>query len=356
MLRRQHAEFYLSLSEAAQKQFSSTEQSLWLDRLEGDHDNLRATLEWSRKQASSAEISLRLATSLALFWEDRGYFTEARQRLAAALSGPGTSEFPFLRAEVLGVASVTAFHTGDYAAMAPLNEERLEIYTRLGDKRGMSSTLTQLSRVATATGDYATSRSLLEQTLAIRKEIGTKTGISHTLGELGELARCEGDYAMARSYYEESLALIREAGELIHVAWDLLNLGYVAHHEEDYEEATRHFTESLAVFQQLGELRGIANCLYGFAGVAGSQGLAQRAAQLFGSAQTILNSTGGVLAPADQMEYQQNLAVSKSNIDLSAWQTFWSIGEAMPIEEAIAYALGVGWQSRVKRPKTKDGL
>src|SRR5262249_41639199 len=149
---------------------------------------LRAALEWSRAQASSAEISLRLAASLALFWEDRGNFTEAKQRLAAALSGPGAAEFTHLRAEVLGVASVTAFHLGDYASMAPLNHERLEIYTRLEDKRGMASTLTQLSRVAVTTGDYATAHSLLEQTLALRKEAGHKVGISHALGEMGELA------------------------------------------------------------------------------------------------------------------------------------------------------------------------
>jgi predicted ATPase len=341
-IRREHAEYYLSLSEAAQQHISGAEQALWLDRLERDHDNLRAALEWSRSQASSAEISLRLAASLALFWEDRGNFTEARQRLAAALSGPGASEPTHLRAEVLGVASVTAFHLGDYTAMAPLNQERLEIYTRLEDKRGMASALTHISRVATATRDYATAHSLLEQTLALRKEIGLKTGISHALGEMGELARCEGDYAMARAYYEESLAFARESGEKRYIAWPILNLGYVAHHEGDYEQATRLFNEDLVLFQQIGEPRGIANCLFGLAGTAGSQGLAQRAAQLFGSAQAILNSTGIVLEPADQMEYEQNLAASKRKLDPAEWQTFWSKGEAMPVEEAIAYALEGG--------------
>src|SRR5262249_38659627 len=159
----------------------STEQSLWLDRLARDHDNLRAVLDWSRKQASSAEISLRLATSLALFWEYRGYFTEARQRLAAALSGPGASDLAYLRSEVLGAASVTAYHQGDYTAMPPLDKERLDIYTRAENKRGMASALTQLSRAAVAVGDYTSGHSLLEQTLAVRREIGLKTGISHAL-------------------------------------------------------------------------------------------------------------------------------------------------------------------------------
>ncbi|HET9493427.1 MAG TPA: tetratricopeptide repeat protein [Chloroflexia bacterium] len=342
VVRRRHAEHYLSLSEAAHKQFSGAEQSLWLDRLERDHDNLHAALEWSRQQASSAEISLRLAASLGLFWEFRGNFTEARQRLAAALSGPGASELTLLRAEVLGVASVTAYHQGDYSFMQPLDKERLEIYKRVEDKRGMASALTQLARAAVALGDYASAHSLLEQTLALRRDIGIKSGISHALGEMGALARCEGDYAMARSHYEESLAHAREAGEKIHMAWQFLNLGHVAHHERDYKQATRLFAESLGLFQQVGEPRGIANCLYGLAGVAGSQGLAQRAGQLFGSAEAILNSTGSSLEPADQMEYEQYVAASKSKLAPATWQTLWSRGAAMPIEEAIAYALEVG--------------
>jgi non-specific serine/threonine protein kinase len=342
VIRRQHAEHYLSLSEAAKKHFSGAEQSLWLDRLQRDHDNLRAALEWSCAQASSADISLRLASSLGLFWEFRGNFTEARQRLAAALDGPGASELAHLRAEVLGVASVTAFHQGDYTSMPPLDKERLEIYTRTGDKRGMASALTQLARAAVALGDYTSAHSLLEQTLALRREIGIKSGISHALAEMGAVARCEGDYAMARSHYEESLALARESGEKLHIAWQLLNLGHVAHHERNHKQATKLFAEGLMLFQQVGELRGIANCLYGLAGAAGSQGLAQRAAQLFGSAEAILDSTGSGLEPADQMEYQHNLAVSKSKLELLAWQTFWSRGEAMPMEEAIAYAIEGG--------------
>jgi tetratricopeptide (TPR) repeat protein len=320
-------------------QFSGAEQSLWLDRLERDHDNLRAALEWSRAHASSADISLRLVASLGLFWEFRGNFTEARQRLAAALSGPGASERAHLRAEVLGVASVMAFHQGDYTSMPLLDKERLELYTRAGDNRGMASALTQLARAAVAEGDYTSAHSLLEQTLAVRREIGIKSGISHALAEMGALARCEGDYELARSHYAESLAFARESGEKLHIAWQLLNLGHVAHHERDYKQATRLLSEGLVLFQQIREPRGIANCLYGLAGVAGSQGLVQRAAQLFGSAKAILNSTGSGLEPADQMEYQHNLAVSKSKLDPSAWQAFWSRGEAMPMDEAIAFAL-----------------
>jgi predicted ATPase/transcriptional regulator with XRE-family HTH domain len=343
-IRRQHAEYYLSLSEVARRQFSGAEQSLWLDRLEREHDNLRAALEWSRSQASSAELSLRLAASLGLFWEYRGTFTEARQRLAAALSGPGAGapELMHLRAEVLGVASVTAFHQGDYTSIPPLDNERLELYTRAGDKPGMASALTQLARAAVAQGNYASAHSLLEQTLAVRREIGTKSGISHAFGEMGALARCEGDYAMARSYYEQSLALAKESNQTLHIAWEFVNLGHVAHYEGDCEQAKRLFDEGLVLFRQIGEPRGIANCLFGLAGVAGSQGLPQRAAQLFGSAETILGSTGSELEPADQMEYLRNLAASKSQIDPAEWQSFWSRGEAMPVEEAIAYALGGG--------------
>jgi hypothetical protein len=147
---------------------------------------------------------------------------------------------------------------------------------------------------------------------------------------------------MARSYYEESLAYARESGDKRYIAWQVFNLGQVALHEGEYERAAGLYIEDLVLFQEIRELRGIAYCLSGLAGVAGSQGLAQRAAQLFGSAEPILKSTGMVWEPADQIEYDQNLAASKSKLDPEEWQSFWSKGEEMTIEEAIAFALEEG--------------
>ena len=47
---------------------------VWLDRIQPEHDNIRAALAWSLE--NDPELALRLASSLRLFWEVRGHFSE----------------------------------------------------------------------------------------------------------------------------------------------------------------------------------------------------------------------------------------------------------------------------------------
>ena len=43
----QHAAYFLNLAERGELALRGAEQSVWLDRLEAEIDNLRAALEWS---------------------------------------------------------------------------------------------------------------------------------------------------------------------------------------------------------------------------------------------------------------------------------------------------------------------
>ncbi len=85
VIRRRHAEFFLSLAEQAEATLERAEQIEWMHRIEQEHDNLRAALEWSRVSEGAEELCLHLAGSLGLFWEVRGYFSEGRERLSAVL-------------------------------------------------------------------------------------------------------------------------------------------------------------------------------------------------------------------------------------------------------------------------------
>src|SRR5512137_510766 len=75
-----HYAFYLALVEAAEQELKGRNQLEWLGRLEQDHDNLRAALEWALEQdgltPGEQQRSLKLAAALRWFWRMRGHFHE----------------------------------------------------------------------------------------------------------------------------------------------------------------------------------------------------------------------------------------------------------------------------------------
>src|SRR5215210_6575880 len=79
-LRRLHAEYFLALSEEAEPGLKGQEQELWLERLEPEHNNMRAALSWVIARGES-ELGLRLADALWRFWWMGGYFDEGRRWL-----------------------------------------------------------------------------------------------------------------------------------------------------------------------------------------------------------------------------------------------------------------------------------
>src|SRR5215212_9630298 len=83
---KRHANFFLALAERAEAKLESADQLDWINRMEQEHDNLRAALEWSKTASGTDELCLRLAGALGLFWEARGYFSEGRERLSAILA------------------------------------------------------------------------------------------------------------------------------------------------------------------------------------------------------------------------------------------------------------------------------
>src|SRR5205823_6408067 len=69
VVRERHLEFFLLWAE---------QNPYELDQLEGEHDNLRAALEWSQVQGH-AEAGSRLGGALWWFWEQRGFWMEGRE-------------------------------------------------------------------------------------------------------------------------------------------------------------------------------------------------------------------------------------------------------------------------------------
>jgi predicted ATPase len=85
-LRASHAAYFVALAEKAAPEIEGPDQVSWMERLEAEHDNLRAALSWSLK-ARDMETALRIGGALWWFWVVRGHPSESRRWLASDLSG-----------------------------------------------------------------------------------------------------------------------------------------------------------------------------------------------------------------------------------------------------------------------------
>src|SRR5205814_799745 len=97
-LRRAHACYYLALAEQSEAALRGPSQGEWLERLESEHDNLRAALRWAQAQDEVA-LGLGLAAALYRFWERRGHWTEGRRWFEIFLPRAGWAVPALLRAK-----------------------------------------------------------------------------------------------------------------------------------------------------------------------------------------------------------------------------------------------------------------
>src|SRR5207244_9858803 len=128
----------------------------------------------------------------------------------------------------------------------------------------------------------------------------------------------------------------RVVGEKWNMAMTLHNMGHAVFHSGDLERARATFVESLNLFRETGANVGIAMCLAGLGGVAAAQEQAERAANLFGSADALLEASGTLLQAADLSDYQHNVAAARAQLGETAFKAAWAVGRTTPIHEAIA--------------------
>ena len=250
--RRAHALYYLALAEAAEPALHDPAAGAWLARLEREHDNLRAALDWAWER-DELTLALRLTGALRWFWHIRGHLGEGRgwleRLLAADAAGPGSAPAA-VRAKALVGAGWLALYQYDYARAAELFAEG----TAMEPDRGVAFSapdraITDALR-ARAEGAYARARALLEECVDRLRAVGDRGSLAPA--RLGMVACEQGDDARATTVWEECLSLHRALGDREGVAVALLGLADVARDRGDPAQVRALCGAALPVFHALG--------------------------------------------------------------------------------------------------------
>ncbi|HMD39611.1 MAG TPA: protein kinase [Candidatus Acidoferrum sp.] len=372
--RRAHAAYCLVLAEEGAAEDASANQKEWMGRLELEHDNVRAALEWLTETAN-AEWGLRMGVALFRFWEMREYLAEGREWLGKLLKLEGASAPSDARLRALFAAGILAAEQGDYVVSDALFNENLEMARSRADNRSIAISLNAMAINARDRGEFATSevlfeaslvfwrelhdglavarglsnlasiaklqqeyaraRSLYQESLSIFRELGDTTGVGWALNQQGDVAREQGDSEAARLLYEQSLATFRELNDRWGIAGSLADLGNLAREQGDYRGADSLYRESIGVFQALEHKRGIARLLESFACSAAARPEPERSLRLAGAAAALRQSIGVPLTAAEQAKLERGLEPARQALTTTTGRTAWLEGWVMPVEKAI---------------------
>ncbi|MCE3275763.1 MAG: hypothetical protein K0R13_1618 [Propionibacteriaceae bacterium] len=330
-----HAGFFLTLVEEAAPALHRPTQRAWLERLETEHDNIRAALAWSLTH--EPEAALRIAAALFWFWYYRGHLTEGRDWIERALA-TGASASPEVRARVLNWSSAFAWERADYTTATSRAEEALalarsvddpssegwalvnlgavasllgdrkraatlqveaeERFRSGGDRHGASAAIYNQGGEAGWVGDLDRQQALYERSLAESRAIGDRIVASWTLGSLGHHELRRGHLERARTLLEEALSIMREFGFVLIEADTLLGLAEVAGEQGDADHTETYLQEAEARYRDLGHGLYLANGLDSIGYVALDQGNHERARRLIEEALGLAQDSGGPVASA----------------------------------------------------------
>jgi predicted ATPase/class 3 adenylate cyclase len=253
--------FFLSLSERADREIYGPSQGEWLERMDAEHENLRAALAWKVENPELAISQLNLALELCRYWLVRGHWDEGLTCLLRVLSPASVLPLAAERSRAFNSCGHFACQLARYDAALQHYEQSLSIRRSLGDERGTAATLNNLGLVHRRQANFEKARPLLFEALLLFRKLGQDRAVAACLNNLASVQVAHGDYRAAEESAREAMQLFQRIGDQLGVAASLGELGNLAFNEGDTDRAKSFYEESLALSRGLGEKVGIIDCL-----------------------------------------------------------------------------------------------
>ena len=389
-IRHLHASYLIHLYEKTEPHWPHLEEIRWYRRLENDYNDMRAALAWCLSPAGDAVLGLRLAVSLAGFWQYRGWLWrapgwlgEGRDLLEAALSNAldapqalkvagllcltfmqdtyesakamveeclvlcrQMEDDAYIAAALSNLGQVEAW-THDYVRAEKLMQESLALYRELGMDAHVAGTLTYLGHAYLDHGKFEAAAEVLEESLAIWRARGMTWsnlgGVARSLLWLGRSVQLLGNPQRAMTLYHEGLAIYREAGDRNGAGYVLVYLGEAIVTLGDPARAVAYFREALSLFAQSEDATGIAVSLSGLATVMDMQGRVVLATRLAGAAAAYgdRQALQWQLGLSERVNYDRVLKAARARFGIAELAAAWAEGQHMSLKQVLEEASAV---------------
>jgi predicted ATPase/DNA-binding SARP family transcriptional activator len=328
---RRHADFFLELGEEIDTTIRAggVDPVPLLDRMEREHDNLRAALDHLHGEGDVSR-ELRLASALQYFWVVRGYHGEGRDRLDRALSREHPDD-PRLLAKALASAGRIAYRQGDFERARYRYIESLAAAHEAADDSAIGQALSDLGGVTLQAGDHCRAEELYAESAKALRRAGNIVRLGTVLNNSAGLCLERGQIARAHELANEALTLQVESGDKEGRIFTSATLGQIALAEGNSSEAGRRLHESLTLAREVGYRDEAAHCLLAIAELTLRQGNATLAARLGGAADAIFEGLGITRLHSDDQTLRQGLLTGvEQKLGPDGARTAWEGGRTAP--------------------------
>ena len=386
-IRDRHLDYFVYFTDLADENLKRGEQVLWQRRMSAEADNLRAALDWglSRKPDSA----LRIAGAANLFWTAGGYSAEGFRWTQKALEQVEAVSVPedvtveqrlVARAKALCGLTRLYLSLGDNRNAKRVAEESIALYRQSKDQRGLAFALVVLAypleflgermqaeaalqesySIARAAGDtYILCRSLnrlahvivdlyqdlnlsqryLEESLRLAREAGLRSQEAQACEILGFTAMQRNDPNAARTYFKDSVRIYDEIGSTFNVLLEKSNLAHLERQLGNHTEALEYYRQTIPAFRDIAQTGAVCHQLECIGFIALARNDNERALRLFAAGNALREKSGIPMTPDEQNYFDEQLRILRERMDLRQFDSIWSKGYALGMEQAIELAV-----------------
>lgn len=332
---RAHAEYYYAFGETAEPHLEAAQSAEWLNRLETDHNNIRAALDWAKEDDST--LGSRLAGAIWRFWWLHGHIREGCDYLDAFLSVRTIDDVT--RAKMLSGAGQMNRLRGNREPATRYTEEGLRLARSTNDKKNAALSLHRLGFLMLDDEKIAEAGPMFEEGLKFALDLGDNQVLGMLYNALGELSRLQCDLSQAAEHYSMALNFNRQAGDRVRQTTNLINLGATALMQGELDKASSYYREGLEISSKMADMNGTLYCLEGVAGTYWADRKPETAALIFGATEALRSSTNLFLEPADRPPYDQSVARVRASLNAIEFENLLADGSRMKLDETVELAL-----------------
>ena len=375
--RRQHAAYYASFAEAADRRLHGRDATDWSMRVVRELPNIRSAMDWAFS-GGDLHLGVRLCGALRWWFFGRmGQLAEARKWLDQALERRDELP-PSLQLKALTAAMNVAFALGDYNLTSSVGEEAVALAEELGDRQELIAALMARGGAAVYEGDLARAVECLQRGIGYCRAAGDRWGAACMLTFWGVASRRTGQHELAEAQLTEALATFRDLRDTYNQVFPLIQLALLAQGAGELERAKQFSDEAIELTRGAGDrqlthtatsiagrvelARGdlsearrlLVSCLRSYRGAEhplmvaiAVEGLAMMAqdggrsrdgVELWGFADGIRDACGMPLSPARQIERGRYLDRARECLGDEAVDRALAVGRLLSHEDVVSRA------------------